>query len=245
MRTNSEVQELLALQPDPLRPSPEEVERYVAALQELAESDADLAGRQGWNQIRLAGMRAGRRRAEAHDTLNRIFRLGALPEPTLDGPIEGVAITPTTIATIDLLLWTLSSVWMPWVGKRFDSETATGDNIVLPSARLPAKLFWPSYRFQDMGEGRYVAFRFRTYAGVGVVDPDREVLKIDYDSNENPSFLIRDILDELVQVVPGVYLGKVLLRFGSLAHTNRRLVGYFGLRTTTSSMFGKPSTSLS
>ncbi len=233
MRTNHEVQELLALQPDPLRPSPEEVARYVAALQDLAEADADLAGRQCWDQIRLAGMRAGRRRAEAHDSLNRIFRLGTLPEPMLDGRFDGVAITPTTFATTDPVLLALSSVWMPWVGKRFDAEKATGDNIMLPSARLPAKLFWPSYRFQDLGEGRYAAFRFRSYAGAGVVDPDREVLKIDYDWDENPGFLIRDILDELVQVVPGVYLGKVLLGFGKPAYANRRLVGYFVLRTPT------------
>jgi hypothetical protein len=233
MKTNYTAQELLALQPDPIEPRAEEVERYVEALQVLAETDPDLARRQTWNQVRLAGMRAGRRRAEAHDSLNRVFRLGNLPEPMLDGRLDGVAITPTTFATTDPVLLALSSVWMPWVGKRFDAEKATGDNIMLPSARLPAKLFWPSYRFQDLGEGRYAAFRFRTYAGAGVVDPDREVLKIDYDSNENPGFLIRDILDELVQLVPGVYLGKVLLGFGKLADANRRLVGYFGLRSPT------------
>ena len=48
----------------------------------------------------------------------------------------------------------------------------------------------------------------------------------DYDSDENPSFLIRDILDELVEVVPGANLGKVLLRRGD---GDRRLIGYFAL----------------
>ena len=59
------------------------------------------------------------------------------------------------------------------------------------------------------------------------VDPDRETLKIDYDSDANPGLLIRDILDELVEVVPGAYLGKVLLRRGR----DRRwaLMGYFAL----------------
>jgi hypothetical protein len=235
MRTDYTAQELLALQPDPIEPRAEEVERYVEALQVLAETEPDLARRQTWNQIRLARTRAGRRRAETNDSLNRIFRLGTLPKPMLDGSFEGVAITPTTFAAIDPVLFALSSVWMPWVAKRFDAETATGDNVVLPSARFPAKLLWPSYRFQSMGEGRFAAFRFRTYAGAGAVDPDRKVLKIDYDSNENPRFLIRDILDELVQLVPGVYLGKVLLGFGKPADTNRRLVGYFALRTTTPS----------
>jgi hypothetical protein len=54
------------------------------------------------------------------------------------------------------------------------------------------------------------------------------VLKIDYDSGENPAFLIRDILDELVQVVPNVYHGKVLLGHGE--PSRRRLVAYFALR---------------
>jgi hypothetical protein len=134
MRTNRTAEELLALQPDPLEPRAEEVERYIGALQMLAESDPDLAGRQTWTQIKLAGMRAGRRRDEAHDSLDRIFRLGTLPEPGLDGRFDGVAVTPTTFAATDPVLRTLSYLWMPWLGKRFDAKTATGDNIMQPGA---------------------------------------------------------------------------------------------------------------
>jgi hypothetical protein len=83
---------------------------------------------------------------------------------------------------------------------------------------------WPSYRLEPIGEG-YAAFRFRTYEGPGAVDPDRETLKIDYDSDDNPRFLIRDILDELVQIVPGAYIGKVLMR----RKGGWRLTGYFAL----------------
>jgi len=230
MRTNQTAEELLTLQPDPLEPRADETEHYVGALQTLAKSDPDLAQRQTWNQFRLAGMRAGRRRDEVHDSLNRIFRLGTLPEPMLDGPYDGVALTPTTFAATDPILRALSSLWMPWLGKRFDAERETGDNMMLPSVRLPSKLLWPGYQFLSLGEGRYVAFRFRTYAGAGVVDTDRRVLKIDYDWDENPKFLIREILDELVQIVPGVYLGKALLRLGKPSRPNWRLVGYFALR---------------
>jgi hypothetical protein len=42
MRTNHTPQELLALQPDPLEPRAEGVERYVGALQVLAGTDPDL-----------------------------------------------------------------------------------------------------------------------------------------------------------------------------------------------------------
>jgi len=243
MRTNQRAEELHALQPDPLEPRAAEVERYVGALQGLVGSDPDLARRQAWAQIRLAGVRASGQRGEAHDSLNRIFRLGTLPEPSLDGHFDGAPIAPTTFAATDPIFRALSSLWMPWLGKCFDAETATGDNIVLPSARLPAKLFWPSYRFQSLGDGRYAAFRFRTYAGAGAVDRERRVLKIDYDWDENPSLLIRDILDELVQVVPGIYLGKALLRRGKPTRPYWRLVGYFALRPAAPGASGSPRVS--
>ncbi len=243
MSTNQRAEDLLALQPDPLEPRAEEVERYIGALQMLAESDPDLAGRQTWTQIKLAGMRAGRRRGEAKESLNRIFRLGTLPEPSLDGCFDGAAIAPTTFAATDLILRTLSHLWMPWLGKRFDAETATGDNLMLPSARLPSKLLWPGYRFLSLRDGRYAAFRFRTYAGAGVIDTDRRALQLDYDWDENPRFLIRDILDELVRVVPGVYLGKALLRCHGPINPSWRVVGYFALRPAAPDVSVSPSAS--
>jgi hypothetical protein len=213
-----------ALEPDPLAPRPEEVERYVEAVQGLTKANAELARRAAWNQIRLAGARAGSRPAEAHDTLNRIFRLGIPPDPPLEGPTRGIMVTPTVSRPADLALRALASVWLPWTGKRFDSAAHTGENLLLPSARWPARVLWPSYRLEPLDDG-FAAFRFRTHASRGTIDPDRETLKIDYDSAENPKLLIRDILDELVQVVRGAYLGKVLLRRGDAW----RLIGYFAL----------------
>jgi hypothetical protein len=215
--------DLMRVEPDPLEPTPASVEAYVRALQDL--DDPELAGREAWRQIRLAGARAGQRRAEAHDTLNRIFRLGSAPSEPLDGVCNGILVTPTTSRLTDPLLRALAGAWMPWVGKRFQASESAGDNLLLPSARRPMRLLWPSYRPEDSGDGRCAAFRFRTYASPGKVDPDRETLKIDYDSDDNPSFLIRDILDELVEVVPGAYLGKVLLRRGD----RWLLTGYFAL----------------
>jgi hypothetical protein len=218
--------ELPALEPDPLTPAPEQVERYVQGLQGLSKANAELARRATWNQIRLAGTRAGSRPAEAHDTLNRIFRLGVPPNPALDGPTSGILVTPIIPRPGDLGLRALASAWMPWTGKRFDAASATGDNLLLPSARPVARVLFPSYRLEPLQDGGYAAFRFRTYVDPGRVDPDRETLKIDYDSPENPRLLIRDILDELVQVVPGAYLGKVLLR----RKEAWRLLGYFALQ---------------
>jgi hypothetical protein len=133
-------------------------------------------------------------------------------------------LTPTIGRMADVGLRALASAWIPWTGKRFDAASQTGDNLLIESARWPARLLWPSYRLEPAGDG-HAAFRFRTYTSPGAVDPDRDTLKIDYDSDENPRLLIRDILDELVQVVRGAYLGKVLLRRAD----RWRLIGYFAL----------------
>jgi hypothetical protein len=220
--------ELPALEPDPLEPRTEEVERYVEALQGLGKSNGELARRGAWNQIRLAGTRAVSRPDEAHESLNRIFRLGVPPEPPLDGPLRGILVTTTVQGVADGAVRQIASAWMPWLGKRFDSERQRGDNLLAASARVPARVLFPGYRPEPLPGGRLAAFKFRTYVSPGKVDPDRETLKIDYDSDQNPGLLIRDILDELVQVVPGAYLGKVLLRRGG--GPEWRLIGYFALQ---------------
>lgn len=217
---------LHSLQPDAFEPRPEEVERYVEALRELASSDPGLARRQAWQQIRLAGGRAGSRPGEAHDTLNRMFRLGEPPTTPLDGFHEGILVTTTTMRASDPALRLLARAWMPWAGKSFDARTETGENVLQRAAKLPASLIWPGYRMWDVEEGRLGAFRFRTHTDPGRDDPDRQTLKIDYDWDENPRRLIRDILDELVEIVPGAYLGKIMLRRGE----HWQLIGYFALQ---------------
>jgi hypothetical protein len=224
------VDELQQLRPDPLEPEPEQVEGYVEALQRIAPERAELAQREAWEQIRLAGARAGRRRREALDSLNRIFRLGHPPSQALDGMQRGIFVTPATFAFLDPLLRAWAAVWMPWIGKRFDSASQTGSNVLTASAKLAVKVLWPGYELEPTGDGNYVAFRFTTYADPGKLDPDIEALKIDYDFDDNPSFLIRDILDELVEIVPGAHLGKALLRTGEESQPKWNLVGYFALQ---------------
>jgi hypothetical protein len=221
--------DLPALEPDPLEPRPEEVASYVEALQGLRKSEDELARRAAWNQIRLAGMRARQHPDEALATLNLLFRLGKPPKQALSGPYDGILVSPSLWRPADRALTALSSAWMPWMGKRFDAEAERGDNRFRPGARTVARVLWPGYRFEQAEDG-LIAFRFRTYTSPGKVDPDRETLKIDYDSDDNPGLLIRDILDELVEIVPGAYLGKVLLRRGGADSPRWQLVGYFALQ---------------
>jgi hypothetical protein len=100
-------------------------------------------------------------------------------------------------------------------------------NLLLRSARWPSKLLWPAYRLRDAGE-HLAAFDFQTRVQRGALDTDTDVLVIDYEPVEsNPRLIIRQIRDELVEVAPGVHLGKMLWRHRDGRHT---LVAYFALR---------------
>jgi hypothetical protein len=79
-----------------------------------------------------------------------------------------------------------------WKGKVFESAKQGGINL-----------------FEDNGT-ETKKYPFHTYRARGLTDKI-EVLKIDYASGENPWWL-RPILDELVQVEPGKYLGKMQAR---------------------------------
>ena len=95
-------------------------------------------------------------------------------------------------------------------------------------AQLPSKLLWPLYRMKDAKDGK-LAFDFKTYEDAGKDDPDLQVMVIDYaDIEDNPTLVIRSIRDELVQIVPGAYLGKILFRTPSGRYEK---IGYFALRT--------------
>ena len=87
-------------------------------------------------------------------------------------------MTPITARAGDAALRAITSAWMPWLGKRFDAASQSGDNLLAASARLPLRAIWPSYQPHDAAGG-LAAFRFRTRVSPGTVDPDRQTLKID------------------------------------------------------------------
>ena len=77
-------------------------------------------------------------------TLNLMFRLGKPPKEPLVGPYDGILVSPSLRRPADRALSLLTSAWMPWVGKRFDADAQQGDNLLRPSARLPARALWPA-----------------------------------------------------------------------------------------------------
>ena len=73
-----------------------------------------------------------------------------------------------------------------WLGKKFNPADSSGINVF------------------DKGGARVEKYPFKTYASSGT-------LKIDYNVPTNP-FWVRPILDEIVQIAPGQYFGKLTLR---------------------------------
>ena len=157
--------------------------------------------------------------------LDELFRSGVAPEPSPDGFKRGELVTMSLTRPSDAAVRAISSLYMPWLGKSFDRENQTGINVLKPGAKAPMSILWRNYTPVLERADRIEAFPFRTSVGPGRVDPEVQVLKIDYDFDANPSFLIRRILDELVQVDEGLYLGKILFRTKKAWHP----IGFFSL----------------
>lgn len=150
--------------------------------------------------------RASRRQAE--------FLSGSLPDPAPDGFYRGAA-------------YLLGGGPVPWLGKSFESSNGLGFNIFTPTGAKLLKLMTPLYgRFRPNVDGNTDAYYFKTSSGPAFRDSDLETFKLDYDSPENP-FLIRIILDEIVETAPHEYLGKVHMKIFPGYYAT---IGYFGLR---------------
>jgi hypothetical protein len=182
----------------------------VNELRTRAKTDPTGARDAAWSWIGELGRRARTDRAGALDQLQQMFESGE-PATGIDGQTEGILVTWTMNPTADKAIGTITNAWMPWLGKKFYADEDRGENTLTNSARWPSKLLWPLYRMTDSPLGR-TAFGFETHVEAGKLDPGIEVLVIDYARvTENPRLLIRQIRDELVQVVPGANLGKMLV----------------------------------
>ena len=205
-----------------------EISARVAELREQAASEPIAARDAAWHWFEQLGQEAGRDRDQTASALGELFALGA-PPAGIDGRTEGILVAPLIREPVDRLLRGMTGAWMPWLGKRFDAGGNQGDNVLRQSARWPAKLFWPLYGTRALGEDR-TAFDFQTRIEPSEDEgPAVEVLVIDYVVvDSNPRLLIKRIRDELVEIVPGANLGKILWRHGDGSYA---LIGYFALRS--------------
>jgi hypothetical protein len=187
------------------------VAERVGKLREQARTDPGAAREQAWSWIEELGRRAVKDRAGALEELQELFLCGQ-PAEGINGQTEGLLVTWTMHPLADRVVGSITNAWMPWLGKKFDPEQRRGINTLTGSARWPAKILWPLYSTKKAPLGRS-AFEFTTYVEAGKLDPSVDVLVIDYESvSSNPNFVIRQIRDELVQIVPGANLGKMLVK---------------------------------
>jgi hypothetical protein len=167
----------------------------------------------------------GAARASAIASLDAMFGEGTPPDPPPEGFQQGRFITATIAEGLDGIGRRLSHLYMPWLGKSFDPAGQEGVNVLAKSALTPMKAMWPKYEPERILADRVEAFRFKTRVEAGAIDPGVQVLKIDYDFEPNPTLVIRRILDELVQVEDGLYLGRILYRSGG----GFKRIGFFTL----------------
>jgi hypothetical protein len=115
----------------------------------------------------------------------------------------------------------------PWLGKSFVARDDLGFNIFMPKGAALLKIIAPFYKkFSPNGNGDTDAFVFQTRTAPGLKDKETEVIKLDYDAPENP-FPIRIILDEIVEIAPEQFLGKIHLKVFPRFYST---IGYFGLK---------------
>jgi hypothetical protein len=196
----------------------EEMVQGNAGFEEPGRAMEELAGR----------LRPGANRAEVLQGLDQLFRAGTAPDPAPDGFLPGRLLGTSIWGPFDGLVARLASVYMPWQGKTLSASSSTGVNQFTRTGRVPLKVLFPKYTPEQEDPDGIKAFPFRTRVAPGALDTDIQVLKIDYDFEANPDFIIRRILDELVQIELGLYLGKVLFRVGR----RFRPVGFFSLRSS-------------
>jgi hypothetical protein len=201
----------------------------VGELREQAAGEPLEARDAAWGWFEQLGEQAGSDREASAGALAELFSHGTPPDG-IDGRTEGILVAPLIASPVDRVMRAIEGVvGLPWLGKRFDAAASKGDNVLRQSARWPAKLLWPLYSTRPLGDDRS-AFDFETRVEPSEDEgPAVDVLVIDYVVvDSNPGFLIKRIRDELVEIVPGANLGKILWRHGDGSYA---LIGYFALRS--------------
>lgn len=139
---------------------------------------------------------------------------GKLPSAPPDGFYKGSA-------------YLLGNRPVPWLGKSFEAANRVGFNIFTPRGALLLKVLTPLYKlFRKNADGNTDAYYFKTSTNQGFRDREIDTFKLDYNSPENP-FLIRIILDEIVETSPQEFLGKVHMKVFPGYYAT---IGFFGLR---------------
>jgi hypothetical protein len=117
-----------------------------------------------------------------------------------------------------------------WRGKTFGPET--GHNRLSPLAKYTLRAVAPRYRGMRRIGAEVAGFAFTHRIDTAAAAPFNQVRALDYSPAHyrNPSvrtFPIKRTRDEIVELLPGLYLGRALL---TLPSGEVRLIAYFALR---------------
>ncbi|MCZ4499654.1 MAG: hypothetical protein JWQ74_2207 [Marmoricola sp.] len=178
-------------------------------LRELAQTSPALARKNAWELLE---------RLSADDRRSDISALWAngLPPERIDGALQGLIMgsmwgTPeTTLGTL------LAKIHPTWVGKTFDHAAGTGFNRLAWFSRPAFLVIAAGYRAFNRNGKDIEGFRFNHSLETAAIAPYITVRALDYSVPEynNPSvrtFPIARTRDEIVELVPGVFLGRALL----------------------------------
>jgi hypothetical protein len=208
--------------------APSPVGRRVARLERLASTDPQAAQDAAWGWFDRLGRQLPSPAAQAE--LADLFAAGA-PASSVDGQTQGLVVgwlprhpalnaggkALHAAATVTGRLGAL-----PWLGKRFDTDAKRGTNS-LDRLGLMVRPLTPVQKAGD----HYEAFPMTNWVEPGKIDPDTDVLVIDYASVPANPWPVSRIRDELVEIVPDTYLGKMLWHQGD----DYYLLAYFALKT--------------
>jgi hypothetical protein len=205
------------------------VAERVAHLKELAKTDPQAAQDAVWGWLQRVG-----RQLPAPAALTELAKLftTSTPATSVDGQTEGLLVgwVPRHPALnrggkgLHASAKTVTTRFgvLPWLGKRFDAHAKHGTNSI---SRL-GLLARPLTKVHKAGD-HYEAFPMTNWVEPGKIDPDTDVLVIDYASLPDNPWPVSRIRDELVEIVPNSYLGKMLWR----QDDGYYLLAYFALKT--------------
>lgn len=197
----------------------------LSELRELAGASPALARRLAWDYLRELG-KEGRR-----EQLAELFARGDAPDGP-HGAMEGLIVGRLFGIPEAHLANPLMRIDPTWRGKTFDSVAGTGFNRLSPLARVTLRTVAPHYGGLRREGGEVVGFPFTHRIDTAAAAPFNQVRALDYSPSHyrNPSvrtFPIKRTRDEVVELLPGLYLGRALLTMPS---GPVRLIAYFALR---------------
>ncbi|MFC3965162.1 hypothetical protein [Nocardia jiangsuensis] len=196
-----------------------------ALLDELRELTATAPARARlacWDHVLAASA------ADDRELLDALFAAGTAPR--LHGDYEGIVVGKLFGIPGLTLLNPVVAIEPGWVGKSFDA--GTGTNRLDRLAYLAVRAAVPGYRGWVRTGAVYRGLRFTHRIERAVLAPHNQVVAVTYTDPAlgNPGSRvvpIERVRDEIVELVPGVYLGRAQMRStgGEI-----RAVGYFALR---------------